>query len=710
MHKRTFLTIVLTSVSVAMIHAQQVSGTGTTVMPETDINADHSDAYNATNATTATKTDAPIMQTPVSVQVVPQQVISDQGDTRSGDALNNVSGVVQNNDGYSTADSFTIRGFDDSELVFDDGLRRNEYVTSGLPIDLAGVDRVEVIKGPSSVLYGQAEPGGLVNFISKRPLDNPYFAIEQLFGSYDTYRSTVDATGPLLTDAGLGYRFNLAYDNDGSFRNFIHTRDLFIFPTLEWKPDRDTDVVLEFKYANGTDTLDQGIPFVAPSNPNAYARPANVPIQSNFAEPTLNRAPTTEYAVKLLATHNFNDDWKIDLSYKSEYHSSPVPNAIYYAGDADVAGDLPRIGFTEDFFRQWTHEVDVNLQGKFETWGIQHTAMAGFNFYYQAGHYDGNLYVPATINIYHPVFGQPLLSPLDPALNEFVYNGQTFYGAYIQDQMDLPWNVHLMAGLRYDYSTTFDTGFTGAAQVTDRPPITPRVGLLWQPVKEVSLFGDYVTNYGDTALGAITKNGAALPPESAEQYETGVKTSWLNDKLAATASVYQLTKQHIPTTDPTDPIYTFALGEARSRGLELDVAGEIAPGWKVIGSYSYIDVITTKDNSGDGLLGKRYPGVPFNSESLWTTYTVQAGELKGLTLGAGVIARGGEVDFSNEQIPGYAIANLMASYAWHIGKSTLTAQLNVDNLFDRYYFSSLNTGSAFPGEPRTFMGSLKVEF
>ncbi len=364
-----------------------------------------------------------------------------------------------------------------------------------------------------------------------------------------------------------------------------------------------------------------------------------------------------------------------------------------------------------------TNQVVADVMGKFSALGMKHSVLAGFDYYYQDGNYDANTYYPASINIYNPIYGQPYTPP-DPANDFFVHNGQTAYGAYIQDQVTLPKNLFLLAGVRFNWVNTFNNGYGQATNVTDHPAPTPRVGLLWQPRPSVSLYGSFTSNYGATPLGSLTPDGKTLPPESAQQYEVGVKTEWLQKRLVATASIYQITKQNIPSADPSNPAYTIAIGEARSRGFELDVAGQIGESWRIIGGYSYINAVTTKDTNTPSLAGLRFPGAPYNSGSIWAVYEVQKRGLRGLRLGAGLVGRTSQVAYESpdgvsyltDNIPGFAIVNVMASYGWQFEKVRLNAQLNINNLFDKTYFTSVNPSQATPGPPITVMPALRVEF
>jgi iron complex outermembrane recepter protein len=667
--------------------------------------------YLVPDATGATKTDTPIMETPVSVRVIPQQVLADQQIVRVGDALQNVSGVIPNNDSFGTNDSFTIRGFDQLDLTYEDGLRLDQYSNAGFPLDLANIESIEVVKGPASVLYGQTAPGGAVNIVTKRPLDKSHYSLQQQFGSYDFYRTTFDATGPLA--GNLFYRFNLDYENADSFRYFVYTHEIALFPTIQWKIDERSQITAQFTYASGTLVTDNGIPLLPDGTP------ARVSIKNNYAEPDTNRARITQYSVKLLGSHEFSRNWRFSAAYKSGYYDSPVTNSVFYLGDADANGDLQRIGFTEKFFKHWTHQVVADLTGKFTIYGIQNTVLAGFDDYYQSGHYEANLYLPSPINIFNPIYGQPPILPPDPAGDTLVRNGQKAYGAYLQDQIALPGHLFLLAGLRFDRVDNYNNGYApSTSNIHDRPSPTPRAGILWQPVQAASVYFSYSGNYGATPLGAVTADGRPLPPQSAQQYELGVKTEWLNGRLSATTSIYQITKQNIPTTDPSNPIFSVAVGEARSRGFELDVSGQITPNWKVIGGYSYIDSITTKDNNAPSLAGLRFPGAPANSGSFWSVYEIPGHKFKGLRFGAGVVGRTREVayespngvTFLTDRIPGFANVNAMAAYTWHWERASLSAQLNISNLLDGTYFSAVNPSQAMPGAPISVIPAIRLDF
>jgi len=661
--------------------------------------------YVADTASSGTKIAAPLMQVPLSVQVVPQTVLKDQQALRLDDALVNVAGVLPVTYGQLDYDSYSVRGFDLGGVSYDDGMKQDEAQIAGLARDLSNIQQVEVVKGPASVLYGQAEPGGLVNVVTKQPLATPLYTINQEVGSDATYRTTFDATGPLDESKTILYRINLDYENSGSFRDFIYTHRFAVFPTLTIKPSERSALTLETSYATGNAVGDNGLPFLA-----STLAPADVPLTRNYADASANLNRTSEYWLKLTGTYQLDGNLDLRVAARSEYVSNPTPTSEYYVNDVGADGFLQRVSSTNSSFWHWVHQATVDLTDRFTVLGVGNTLLAGVDIYYIHGSYNYNfsgVLTPDSINIYDPVYPASL-PPTDPADTGTTHQHQTDGGVYVQDLLALPGNLHVLAGARLDRSTTSNSGYGGlGATVSDHPPITPRLGVLWQARPELSLYATFTSNYGATALGAFTKDSTLLPAQTAQQYEVGFKVQVLR-RLSATTSVYQLTKQHIPTTDPTAPSFQIAIGEARSRGVEEDIAWVIAPGWQIIGGYSYIDARITKDQSG--LQGLRLAGVPYHSGSLWTTYSVATGALTGLRLGGGVVARDGEDDLASEHIPGFAVANAMLGYDTRVVGRTVRLQINVSNVFNATYFLGLNPDAATPGAPRSVIGSVAVNF
>ncbi|MCB1986279.1 MAG: TonB-dependent siderophore receptor [Burkholderiales bacterium] len=677
--------------------------------------------YILPDTETATRTNTPIMETPFSVKVVPKQVFRDQQATRLDQVLQNVSGVNREVSNAGLADGITLRGF--QVFPFRDGFRFEDQNSNGRR-DMANIDRVEVLKGPGSILYGQAEPGGIINMVTKKPLKTPFHQLEQQFGSFDFYRTTLDSTGPL--GAGLGYRVNLAYENASSFRNFVNGERVFVAPVLRWDVSPRTQITLEIDYLHGRNTPDNGIP--ADGN-----RPLNVPRERFFGEP-FNQAKYDDIVAGLNWSHAFNDQWRIRHRFYSEILRSDVTNVTTPFAGIILSDDRRSVRRQLEVLRNARNEsyyTTVDLAGNFETWGIKHRVLFGADYYREDTRWgfveeSEDALEFDSLGIANPIYqtgGPPPINAATDFPGDDIDETEQWFGIFAQNQMELPYDVHVLAGLRYDRVRVreFERG-----ESTGEPPddaLTPRAGLLWRPVPALAFYGSYTENFSGS--NGLARQGGKLPPESAQQWEVGLKSELLNGKLLTTFAYYDLTKQNVAVPDPVNPFFSRTIGELAVRGFEFDIQGELLPGWRVIGAYAYTPfakilrdqslVLDDDENvigTNSGNTGKRFDDVPRHNVSIWTTYEIQQGILYGLKLGAGVITVSQrQADLANTaQAPGYAIVNLMAGYTYKLNKATLRFQLNAENIFDRHYFASTNGLRFMPGVPRSVLGLISIVF
>lgn len=685
--------------------------------------------YVATSASAGTKVELPLMETPVSVQVIPAQVLADQQTVNLVDALVNVSGVAPTNDSYGTSDSFSIRGFDANALLYQDGMKLDQYSASGFPQDMANVEEIQVVKGPASVLYGQSEPGGLVEVVTKKPHADRSVSLDQQFANHQFFRTTADLNQPLIKDKLL-FRLVLDGTDANSFRDFIHTSDFSIFPSLTWRPSNNLDFTLRSSYETGSNVLDNGVPFVSDGTATTAATRtwlAPVSRSSNFVDYATNKTDISQYAIRPEMNVRLSEDWTLHLHYKYESINGPTPVDEYYGGDADTSGNLPREAFAESQFHHYTNQFVADLPGKFAFGPIRNTFLIGFDYYNESGGWYGNQSLtPAAINIYNPVFDQPY-GTTDPSGDIFAVQKWREYGAYVQDVAELPGKIFVLSGVRLNWAEQLEN-ITIASPYTFLPsdvhdrPVTPRAGLLWQPNNHVSFYSSYTSNYGASALFAVTATGN-LPPQSADQVEFGVKTEWLDRRLTVSTAVYRIIKHNVPTADPQNPIYSIAIGTARTQGVEFDISGQVTRSLRVIGGYSSLQALTTRDTNTPSFQNLPFPSVPHNLGSLWGVWEAQTHALRGFKLGAGVQSRSGEqayeYDFDPntfnpyylpDRIPSFAVVNLMTGYEHAAGKARIAAQINVSNLSNKRYFSNVNPNQAMPGAPFTLLPALQVKF
>lgn len=572
--------------------------------------------------------------------------------------------------------------------------------------DTAGLERIEVLKGPASILYGRIEPGGFVNLVPKSPLATPYYALQQQFGSFSFYRTTVDATGPVSQDGSLLYRANLAYENKESFRDFVEGERVYVAPTLQWNISERTKVTFYLDYLHSDVSTDVGGP------PPLFGGDgvAKLPRDRNLSEPNL-RAKMEDVLFGFDWSHAFNDAWTLRHRFYTNFtwDDENLPGANQFLLEDNRTLVRTNYGIRDSEGR--TYFTNLDLAGKFKTWDLEHTLLVGGDYFYFQNTFSYPDFDPVpNIDIFNPVYSGNLgLLPTNVVENGDL--GDDWYGLYLQDQIKLPYDLHLLAGLRYDNAEAWqDFGvFSNGRSTTDEDAVTPRVGLLWQPAPMVSLYGNYVEGFGHPNFGALSAGGA-LKPQTSQQWEFGVKSEFFGGRLTATAAYFDITKQNLATPDPNNPRFSLPVGEVRNRGAELDVAGEILPGWNVFGVYSYIDSEITKDNGGNE--GHRLANVPRHGGSLWTTYTLQHGLWRGLRFGGGVVARSERegVEANTFQLPGFAVINALVGYETRLGPSKLTVQLNVDNLLDKEYLETGRPERTHWGTARIFLGSIRLEF
>jgi iron complex outermembrane receptor protein len=722
--------------SEAPLLAEVSKESGPTTLPKVNVVGnsiyDARDPYNEDyvlpNATSGTKTDTPIMETPLNVQVVSKQVLKDQQVIGLNQALSNVSGVVTAPRDGVNGNNFYLRGFATS-TYFRNGFRIDNVAQTSMDFNdrqFANVESIEVLKGSSAILYGRVEPGGMVNVITKQPLATPYFSLNQQFGSYNTYRTSIDSTGPITHDDALLYRVNMSYQNQGNFRDYVNYENFFLAPILKWNISSQTQATLEMEYQHGTAVQNTGLA------PALNGQLINIPYNRNYYDPSgLNIVDS--YFIGFNWSHQFNNDWSIKHRVQVNKNDTAT-NHVQTAPQIGEIGGVPVFQPTSQggSSSNDTYSTGIDLTGHFNTGILKHKLLFGGDYYrYSLDQISINQGVTG-VNLLNPVYPGMFISAPDPTQNFAAQNQVDNYGVYLQDQIELPFHIHLLGGMRYQYihdNYKFqDPGYSvDQTTILTAVAITPRAGLLWQPQSWLSVYGNYTEGFGVNS--GVMAGGNPVPPTSAKQYEIGAKTEFFDGRLRASFAYYELSKTNIGTPNPNADLallgYSVVTGEARSRGPELDIQGEILPGWNVLGNYTNTDATVTKSNNGD--VGNRFYNVPRNMGKIWSVYEVQQGDAKGLKLGGGVTMQdtliGGFAGYT-QPISGYATVSLMSGYSLKVGKAKISAQLNVENLLDKHYYTGgvnyLNvippTASGYNytfmsyGMPRTLMGSINIQY
>ncbi len=667
------------------------------------------DGYLVPNASSATGIDTAILETPASIQVIPQEVIRDQQATAIKDVLKNVSGISYRGDVQSrSGDTFILRGFSDVQ-VLRNGVRR--FGASGentaQPInEIANIEQIEVLKGPASILYGAIEPGGLINIVTKKPLSQPLFETELQLGNRGLVRPRFDISGALNADKTVLFRLNGLYQAVDSVRDLAQRDEKFLAaPTLTWKLGDRTTLNLAAEYVKANRPADFGLPA-------KDGKVIDVPIDRVISEPTdsvINRSFTTGYTLD----HQFSEQWKLKNSFNysySDYDFGVIFLPLSFDADTNTVFRLPASQDSQT--RNYT--LQTNLVGEFATGNIQHKLLAGFDYIHRTSRTFSKVgATPSFLDVFNPVYegSKPDESTLPDFGGDDVNSNN--WGFFLQDQVSLSKKLKLLAGLRYDTLSQKTVNLPGASieagtTTLNETALTPRLGLLYQLTDNLSVYGSYSRSF--SANTGSTVSGRPLDPQKAKGYEFGLKTELFDRKLLATIAYFDITKQNVAGTDPDFPLFSITTGEQQSRGIELDIAGELAPGWKVIGSYAYTNAKITVDSDPTNV-GNKLFGTPDNAASLWTTYEIQQGSLKGLGLGLGLNYVG---DRQGDNANTYRLGSYLTTDAalfykrdrWRLG-------LNFKNIGNVKYvessFGNAAAGINF-GTPFTVIGSLSVQF
>jgi iron complex outermembrane recepter protein len=660
--------------------------------------------YFVPDADIGGRIDSPLRDVPQSIQVIPQQVIEDQQATGLEEVLKNSASVTflgdVNNQGFEAA----IRGFKRVPILRD-GIRSfSAYGPSSVDLEVANLERVEVLKGPATVLYGDAQPGGLINLVTKKPLVEPYYNLEFQLGNRNFYSPSIDLSGPLTEDGNLLYRFNALYRTEESFLGLEDSFDRFmIAPVVTWKIGDRTDLTVRLEYIDEDNPVSLGsVVFNTEDNSTIEQSIGNPDI--TIKEDYLNVGYSFE--------HRFSEDWKLRNEF-SYIASSFDYSVLTLGGFFDPStGDLTR-NFATVNANYKTFSLFTNINGKFKTGPVKHNLLFGVDLSRDSALYFSryDLTSESVINIFDSepdYFAEPV--PDEEDIPVFFDTDTTTdrLGIFLRDQIDLADNLIVSAGVRFDIVDSETEDLTTDSETSQSDDaVSPSIGIVYQPIEPISLYAGYSESFEPNFQTDV--NGGFLKPETGKGFDVGIKIEAIENRLSANFGYFNITKQNVAVADPDFPEAFIVTGEQQSQGFDFDLSGQIMPGWNIIASYAFIDAEITEDTNPE-LVGNKLLGIPENSASLWTTYRIQSGSLKGLGFGGGF-------NFVGERQGGLPISFTADSYfltnaAFFYERDNWKIQLNFDNLFDTDFVESLAEDelSNELGEPFTVRASFSATF
>jgi iron complex outermembrane recepter protein len=661
--------------------------------------------YFVPDADIGGKIDSPLRDVPQSIQVIPQQVIEDQQATGLEEVLENAAGVTFLGDVANRGFVAAIRGFDNAPILRD-GIRSFAIEgPSSVDLEVANLERVEVLKGPATVVSGEAEPGGLINLVTKKPLAEPYYNLEFQLGNRNFYSPSIDLSGPLTKDGSLLYRFNALYRTEESFLDLEDSFDrFFIAPVVTWKIGDRTDLTVRLEY------IDE-------DNPVSFGSVVfNTEDNSTIEQLTNNRDATVEedyLNIGYSFEHRFSKDWQLRNEFS--YIASSFDYSVIEAGQFfdPSTGDLTSNPQTLNSEFE-TYSLYTNINGKFNTGSVKHNLLFGVDL----SRVDDLNFLrfdftsESVINILDSepdFFAEPLADEEDIPVFFDTETTTDRLGIFLRDQIDLLDNLVVSAGVRFDTVASDTKDLTTNSETNQSyDAVSPSIGIVYQPIEPISLYAGYSESFSPNF--ETDADGEPLEPETGAGFDAGIKAEIIKNRLSANLGYFNITKQNVAVGDPNFPEAFITTGEQQSKGFDFDLSGKIMPGWDIIASYAFIDAEVTEDTDPE-LVGNKLIGIPENSASLWTTYRIQSGSLKGLGFGGGF-------NFVGERQGGLPTSFTADSYfltnaALFYDRDNWQIQLNFDNLFDTDFVEALGEnpeGINDQGEPFTVRASFSATF
>lgn len=652
------------------------------------------DGYVPITAVTATKTDTPLIETPQSVSVVTRDQMTAQGATSVAEALRYTASVLPELRGDSTAGAPYLysRGFILEQFL--DGTRMPSDTSFGYAVpnfDPYGLERIDVLHGPSSVLYGQANPGGVANLVSKLPTTTPIHEVFVTTGSHNRAEFGFDLGDALTQDGKLSYRLTGLGLDSGTQVNDVKQKRVFIAPAVTWKPDDNTTLTVLAKYQRDPDVgYYNYVPAIGSilDNPNG-----KISSHLNVGDPDFDHHTRTQYSLGYDFEHRFNPTWTFRQNLRYTVVSDDLANVFPYP-NGYVAGSnttVNRYAFTNDETAKF-FTVDNQSQAKFSTGPFGHTVLFGFDFQrVLLNQTVGSNFVEPALNLFNPVY-LPITGTKSTS-DDMVRMKQ--FGAYAQDQIAYgKWRF--LMGVREDWASAEDNNpLQGYSISQSERAFTWRTGLVYLFDSGIAPYASYSKSF-NPQIGA-TYSGAPLKPTTAEQYEIGVKYQPPGYNSFVTAALFDLNERNVASSDPEHFGYDVQIGQVRARGLELEGHASLSDNLDLVASYTYLNNVTTQTNltgttlngSTVSLQGLQPWGIPRHVASAWLDYTLHAGTFRGLGFGGGVRYIGASYDQTNTIHVG---SRTLIDAAVHYDTGThWLFSLNGKNLFNRVYVAACQT-------------------
>ncbi|HEY3704487.1 MAG TPA: TonB-dependent siderophore receptor [Terracidiphilus sp.] len=664
------------------------------------VTADEKYVVNSTES--GLKMELPLAETPQAITVVGRELLDAQGAVKLDDALKNSAGVIAGGY-YDGWDYYRIRGFDASFNTYIDGLRGG----NGVMEETWGLESVEVLKGPSSALYGQSVLGGLVNIVTRKPVPAAFAHVQLTAGSFNFLDPAIDVGGSLNRSHTVYGRLAALYHSGDTFVDYTYRHRYYFAPSLTWRPTGATALTLMGRIQRDNGRQGMPMPAIGTVLPNVNGM---IPINryNGELEANANKMSQANQQFGYQFVHSMGEHFSLNQNARFAWYQEDW-NRIYYPGFLG-ADQRTLYRYPLSWHGPWqTHEVDTHFDGHGSFWGMDHAALLGFDFYRSPSTGAGSSidfsdlsqYEP--LDLFDPVYGANPVRPLSLYTDDHTVT--QYAGTYLQDHIRLPHQFTVTGGGRLDIAKNESAGLANQ----NGRGWTPRLGVTWQAAQATTFYASFSKSYlpqsGQVYDGSAS--GTYLAPERGQQWEGGAKNSLWGGRVLANLALFQLNRKNVSTSDPSHPNFYLMTGEQRSRGVELEATLHPLTGWNLTTAYSYVDAEVVHDTT----LPEGTPtlNAPKNLFNAWTTYEISRGAARGVTFGIGgrhYTDQSGDLADSF-RLPGYGIVDASLTYRYKHSNW----QVNGYNLGDaRYASGSYNDLYVKPGEPRTVRGTVAWNF
>ena len=663
--------------------------------------------YRQNESSVATRTNTPIEEIPQSVQVLTEELINDQAARQITDLYRSISGV--NAFSYS---GVTFRGFRQDEILYD-GVRGDPFNGFSVP-QLFNIEQIQVLKGPSGAMFGSGQPGGIINYVTKKPTATAQRSVELALGNYDYRRGSVELSGPLTDDASQRYRAAYYYDNEQPFRYNTEQTNEVLDLGYAFDLGQSSEIILQLTdyQQDFQGARLRGVP-VDDNGNFVTEREWNHNEASDFQD-----LEATVYQARI--NHEFSLNWRGDLTVRhydnTEIQNYHEPRGLVDAEYNPVSNPADAVYTARQFRNQYRENqatsVTANLIGDLRLGGLEHKLLMGAETYSAENTFIGSYANPGEVpylEINHPQYGLTSgpystdLAAATPSESESQRDG-----FYVQDQITFNDKANLLLGLRYDQ---FDD--QSGATAFDDGDLTYRVGGTYGFSDWVRAYALYGTGFLPQSAGnQDTEVGGPFDPEESDIVELGARWSLMDDAIRVNTAVYEINRENIlqATDRVSDDGRTILgnVGKVRSRGFEIDVLGDLTDNWVLNTNYAYNDARvaeTSPNGSITNSVGDRFVNAPLHQLGVWTRYDLPFIDS---AISGGLDYVSEQVSFSGQRVKPYTVFDI----SWQTEFDQWLLQVNVKNLFDKEYASSgfLSRTGHFPGEPRRVYASIKYRF